>query len=117
MAGRMGVMKTSAKGAFDAAGLTIGILPGTDETDVNPYIKIALPTVSDCREILSLPVPVMGQLLLVVNLAHYPKSHTVSNLTVRFALSNPGIFRIFIKSILQKRHWNILRKNAVNDSC
>lgn len=42
--GRMGVMETSAKGAFDAGGLTIGILPGTDESDVNPYIKVALPT-------------------------------------------------------------------------
>jgi len=42
--GRMGVMEFSAKGAFDADGLTIGILPGTDENDVNPYIKVALPT-------------------------------------------------------------------------
>lgn len=42
--GRMGVMEASAKGAFDAGGLTIGILPGIDTKDVNPYIKVALPT-------------------------------------------------------------------------
>lgn len=42
--GRMGVMEASAKGAYEARGLTIGILPGTDDKDVNPYIKVPLPT-------------------------------------------------------------------------
>ena len=39
-----GVMTAAAKGAKEAGGLTIGILPGRDKKDANPYIDIALPT-------------------------------------------------------------------------
>ncbi|MFP4549051.1 MAG: TIGR00725 family protein [Fidelibacterota bacterium] len=42
--GRTGIMEAAAKGACEAGGLTIGILPGIDDSDVNPYIKISLPT-------------------------------------------------------------------------
>jgi uncharacterized protein (TIGR00725 family) len=42
--GLEGVMQFAAKGAKAAGGLTIGLLPGTDKTDANPYIDIALPT-------------------------------------------------------------------------
>jgi len=39
-----GVMTAVSKGAKEAGGLTIGLLPGKDKTDANPYIDIALPT-------------------------------------------------------------------------
>lgn len=39
-----GVMKAAAKGAKEAGGLTIGLLPGKEKRDANPYIDIALPT-------------------------------------------------------------------------
>ncbi len=39
-----GVMKAAAKGAKEAGGLTIGLLPGKEKKDANPYIDIALPT-------------------------------------------------------------------------
>ena len=39
-----GIMAAAARGAKDAGGLTIGLLPGTDKADANPYIDIALPT-------------------------------------------------------------------------
>lgn len=39
-----GAMKAVAKGAKEAGGLTIGLLPGKDKKDANPYIDIALPT-------------------------------------------------------------------------
>ncbi len=39
-----GAMEAAAKGAKKAGGLTIGILPGKDKDDANPYIDIALPT-------------------------------------------------------------------------
>jgi len=39
-----GVMQAASKGAKDAGGVTIGILPGKDKAEANPYIDIALPT-------------------------------------------------------------------------
>ncbi len=42
--GLSGVMKAVSKGAQEAGGLTIGLLPGKDKSDANPYIDIALPT-------------------------------------------------------------------------
>ncbi len=42
--GRSGVMEAACKGAFEAGGLTIGILPGNDTSDANSYVKIALPS-------------------------------------------------------------------------
>lgn len=39
-----GSMEAAAKGAKNAGGLTIGILPGKEKDDANPYIDIALPT-------------------------------------------------------------------------
>ena len=42
--GLTGAMEASARGAKAAGGTTIGILPGTDKSDANPFIDIALPT-------------------------------------------------------------------------
>ena len=39
-----GVMEAACKGAFEAGGTTIGILPGQKKSDANPYVKIAIPT-------------------------------------------------------------------------
>ncbi len=39
-----GAMEAAAKGAKKAGGTTIGILPGKEKDDANPYIDIALPT-------------------------------------------------------------------------
>lgn len=39
-----GVMEASAKGAKENGGLTIGILPGTNKADANPYIDIPIVT-------------------------------------------------------------------------
>ena len=39
-----GTMEAAAKGAKEAGGLTIGILPGKEKQEANPYIDIALPT-------------------------------------------------------------------------
>jgi len=39
-----GAMKAVCKGAKEAGGTTIGILPGLDKTDANEYIDIALPS-------------------------------------------------------------------------
>ncbi|OGW98215.1 MAG: TIGR00725 family protein [Omnitrophica WOR_2 bacterium GWA2_45_18] len=39
-----GAMEAAARGAQEAGGLTIGLLPGVSKKDANPYIDIALPT-------------------------------------------------------------------------
>ena len=39
-----GVMEASAKGAVEAGGLTVGILPGSKASDANPYISIPVVT-------------------------------------------------------------------------
>ena len=47
-----GVMEYAAKGARENGGQTIGILPGFDISDANPYIDIAVPTgISHARNI------------------------------------------------------------------
>ena len=42
--GRGGVMEAACRGAHQAGGLTIGILPGTDRASGNPHLTVALPT-------------------------------------------------------------------------
>ena len=39
-----GVMEAACKGAHAAGGLTIGILPGDDRRDANPWVTCAIPT-------------------------------------------------------------------------
>lgn len=39
-----GVMEGAARGAAEEGGLTVGILPGRDAHDANPYIQLPLPT-------------------------------------------------------------------------
>ena len=42
--GLKGVMMAACRGAKEAGGMTIGLLPGRDKMDANPYVDIALPT-------------------------------------------------------------------------
>jgi uncharacterized protein (TIGR00725 family) len=42
--GRTGVMEASAKGAAEAGGITVGILPGDSAAEANPYIDIPIVT-------------------------------------------------------------------------
>jgi uncharacterized protein (TIGR00725 family) len=39
-----GAMEAACRGAKDAGGTTIGILPGDDRGDANPYVDVAVPT-------------------------------------------------------------------------
>jgi uncharacterized protein (TIGR00725 family) len=39
-----GVMEAACRGAREAGGLTVGILPGLDRSAANPYVEVALPT-------------------------------------------------------------------------
>jgi uncharacterized protein (TIGR00725 family) len=42
--GRSGVMETVCRGAREAGGHTIGILPGVDRHDMNPYVEFPILT-------------------------------------------------------------------------
>ncbi|MBP1600532.1 MAG: hypothetical protein H6Q06_683 [Acidobacteria bacterium] len=42
--GRGGVMEAAARGAKEAGGITIGILPGESDSEANPYIDIPIVT-------------------------------------------------------------------------
>jgi uncharacterized protein (TIGR00725 family) len=42
--GRGGVMEAACSGAKEAGGLTVGILPGLDRSDANPFVDVSLPT-------------------------------------------------------------------------
>ncbi len=42
--GRGGVMAAACRGAQQAGGITIGILPGTDPAEANSWVQIAIPT-------------------------------------------------------------------------
>ncbi len=42
--GRSGVMEAVCKGAYQAGGNTIGILPGSDKKDANEYCRVVIPT-------------------------------------------------------------------------
>ncbi len=42
--GLNGVMEAACKGAKSAGGLTVGLLPGTDAADANPWVDIPVPT-------------------------------------------------------------------------
>ncbi len=39
-----GVMEAAAKGAYQAGGVTVGVLPGAKASDANPYIKVPVVT-------------------------------------------------------------------------
>jgi len=42
--GKNGVMEAACHGAYDAGGLTIGILTGEDDSEANSFVKIVIPT-------------------------------------------------------------------------
>ncbi|GAA3198793.1 TIGR00725 family protein [Dactylosporangium siamense] len=42
--GRGGVMLASCRGAYERGGTTVGLLPGADRAEGNPFLTVALPT-------------------------------------------------------------------------
>ena len=42
--GRSGVMEAASKGAREAGGTTLGILPGADRREANDWVAVAVPT-------------------------------------------------------------------------
>jgi uncharacterized protein (TIGR00725 family) len=42
--GREGIAAAASRGAFEAGGLTVGILPSRDRAEANPWVHVAVPT-------------------------------------------------------------------------
>ncbi len=42
--GRGGVMAAASRGASGAGGIAVGLLPGSDRRDANPWVSVAIPT-------------------------------------------------------------------------
>ncbi|MCK5131155.1 MAG: TIGR00725 family protein [Candidatus Sabulitectum sp.] len=42
--GGSGVMEAVCRGCFEAGGLTVGILPGEEGSQANPFVSLSLPT-------------------------------------------------------------------------
>ena len=48
-----GVMAAACRGAKSAGGTTVGLLPGLDRGDANPYVDVAIPTgLGEARNVL-----------------------------------------------------------------
>ncbi|MGB9301567.1 MAG: TIGR00725 family protein, partial [Anaerolineae bacterium] len=60
-----GVMEAACRGAKEAGGLTIGILPGTSRRDANPYVDI--PIVTGIREARNVIVVSSAQSVIAVS--------------------------------------------------
>ena len=41
--GRGGAMEAACRGAKEAGGLTVGILPGSDRSEANPFVDVVVP--------------------------------------------------------------------------
>ena len=59
-----GVMEAACRGAKQAAGLTIGVLPGCERRGANPYVDI--PIVTGMREARNIIVVSSGQAVIAV---------------------------------------------------
>ncbi len=42
--GMGGIMSAVCQGAFEAGGMTVGLLPGLDPNEANPYVRVRIPT-------------------------------------------------------------------------
>ncbi len=83
--GQGGVMEGAAKGARDAGGTTVGILPGIEHNDANPYIDIKIVTgLSHARNILV----VRSSMALVAVAGSYG---TLSEIAIALKLGIPVI--------------------------
>lgn len=62
--GRTGVMEAAGRGACEAGGTVVGILPSTDKADANPWCDIVIPTgLGHARNVLTV---LSGDFLIVL---------------------------------------------------
>ena len=83
--GLYGVMELVSKGVRDAGGMTIGLIPGKDKNDANPYIDIVIATtIGYARNVM---VACSGDILIAL-----PGSHgTLSEICYGLVYNKPVI--------------------------
>ncbi len=93
-------MEAAAKGAKKAGGITVGILPGKDKDNANPYIDIALPTsIGYARNAI---VACSGDIVVAL-----PGSYG-TNSEICYAL-------VYNRPVIDLGDWNIAGMTAVKD--
>lgn len=79
--GRGGVMEAASRGAQEAGGLVIGILPGTSRADANPYVDLAIAT--GLREARNAVIATAADLIVAVGGEHGTLSEIALGLKLR----------------------------------
>jgi len=80
-----GVMEGASQGAFENGGLTVGILPGSDPSSANPYVRLPIPTgLGHARNVL---VVQSSQLIIAID----GKMGTLSEIAIALKLGLPVI--------------------------
>ncbi|MCP4135678.1 MAG: TIGR00725 family protein [bacterium] len=94
--GRGGIMEAASQGAFEHQGTVIGILPGADDSEANPYCTIVLPTgIGFARNIVNI-------LAADIVIAIGGKAGTLSELAYAWQYGKPVICCTFAEGWSQK---------------
>ena len=80
-----GVMEGACRGAHEAGGQTVGILPGHDRADANPYVSI--PIVTDLGHARNILVVRTSDLLIAISGGY----GTLSEISIALKLRRPVI--------------------------
>jgi len=93
-----GVMEAACRGAKSSGGLTIGVLPGLDRRDANPYVDI--PVVTGMREARNIIVVSSAHAVIAVSGGYGTLSEIAHALKLGIPVVGLGTWR------LGKEHWD-----------
>lgn len=80
-----GVMEGACRGAFEADGITVGVLPGPEKTEANPYVTI--PVVTDLGHARNILIARTADILIAVSGGY----GTLSEISISLKLGKPVI--------------------------
>lgn len=89
--GRGGVMEAACKGASEAGGLTIGVLPDSDRAQMNPYVQI--PIVSGVGRARNLTITLTADAVIAVDGSYGTLSEIAFALTHEKPVAGIGTWR------------------------
>ena len=80
-----GVMEGACRGAYESGGQAVGILPGRDSTDANPYVSI--PIVTDMGHARNVLIVQTSNLLIAISGGY----GTLSEISIALKLGKPVV--------------------------